>query len=52
MLAFGALTGRIPASLPAFAADRDSNPGIFRFYMTVYTIGALAGAVIILLSLI
>ena len=47
-----ALTARILASLPAFAADRGSNPGTFSFYLTVYAIGALAGAIMILLSLI
>jgi len=50
-LACGMFTGRIPARWPTFAADRDSNPTSFRFYMAVYGIGAIAGAVIILLSL-
>jgi len=45
-------TGRIPARLPTFAADRDSNPGTFRFCMAVYGIGALAGAVMTLRRLI
>ncbi|WP_420142766.1 hypothetical protein [Sphingomonas sp.] len=52
MLACGALTGRIPGRLPPFTVDRNSNPGTFRFCMTGYAIGALAGAVMILPSLI
>lgn len=43
-------TGRVPARWPTFAADRDSNPATFRFYMAVYGIGAIAGAAMILLS--
>lgn len=50
MLACGTLTGRIPARWPTFAMTSESNPGTFRLHMIFYGIGALVGAVIILLT--